>query len=278
MEPMAPEEETEQIEVRLVLEAIHAKYGYDFRDYSPPSISRRVKAALAKSGSAHLGELLHRLLIEPQFFAGIVDQLTIQASDMFRDPAFYRTFGERVLPVLRTYPTLKIWHAGCASGEEVYTAILLAEADLYERTQIYATDISLRALDQAKEGVYAAARAEGFASNYASAGGKRRFEDYCSSRYEHIVVKEALRKNIVFFQHDLSNDYALGEMHVIFCRNVLLYFGDALRERVLPMLARGLYRGGFLCLGESESLPASQTSTFAAFAAADRIYRRRGES
>ncbi len=276
---MAPEEETEQIEVRLVLEAIHAKYGYDFRDYSAPSISRRVKAALAKSGAAHLGELLHRLLAEPQFFASIVDQLTIQASDMFRDPAFYRTFTERVLPVLRTYPALKIWHAGCSSGEEVYTtAILLAEADLYERTQIYATDISLRALDQAKEGVYAVARAEGFAQNYASAGGKRRFEDYYSSRYEHIAVKEALRRNIVFFQHDLTHDYALGEMHVIFCRNVLLYFGDTLRERVLPMLARGLYRGGFLCLGESENLPASQTSTFAAFAAKDRIYRRRGES
>src|SRR5829696_4293637 len=225
MGPILPEEEIEQIEVRLVLEAIHAKYGYDFREYSTHSIARRVKAALAKSGTAHLGELMHRLLNEPQFFAGIVDHLTIQVSEMFRDPAFYRTFSERVLPVLRTYPALKIWHAGCASGEEVYTtAILLFEADLYERTQNYATDISMRALDQAKEGVYAVSRAESFAKNYISAGGKRRFEDYYSSGYEHIAVKEALRKNIVFFQHDLSSDYALGEMHVIFCRNVLIYF------------------------------------------------------
>jgi chemotaxis protein methyltransferase CheR len=274
-----PDEETEQIEVRLVLEAIHAKYGYDFRDYSAESMARRVKAALAKSGSAHLGELLHRLLTEPQLFAAVVDHLTVQVSEMFRDPTFYRTFSQRVLPVLKTYPALKIWHAGCASGEEVYTtAILLAEADLYERTQIYATDISLRALDQAKEGVYAVSRAESFARNYASSGGKSRFEDYCSSGYEHIAIREALRKNIVFFQHDLTSDYALGEMHVIFCRNVLMYFGDPLRDRVLPMLARGLYRGGFLCLGESESMPSSQAATFAAFAAADRIYRRRGEA
>jgi chemotaxis protein methyltransferase CheR len=273
------EEETEQIEVRLVLEAIHAKYGYDFRDYSAPSITRRVKAALSKSGLPHLGELLHRLLVEPQFFARIVDQLTIRVSEMFRDPAFYRTFGERVIPVLRTYPTLKIWHAGCASGEEIYsTAILLEEAGLYQRTQIYATDISQRALDQAREGVYTLSRAEAFAANYRAAGGKGHFEDHYLSRYEHIAVKEALRKNVVFFQHDLASDYALGEMHVIFCRNVLMYFGDPLRERVLGMLARGLCRGGFLCLGESETLPASQTSTFAAFAAADRIYRRRGES
>jgi chemotaxis protein methyltransferase CheR len=273
------EEETEQIEVRLVLEAIHARYGYDFRDYSAPSITRRVKAALSKSGLPHLGELLHRLLVEPQFFAGIVDQLTIHVSEMFRDPAFYRTFGERVLPVLRTYPTLKIWHAGCASGEEVYsTAILLEEAGLYGRTQIYATDISQRALDQAREGVYAVSRAGAFAENYAAAGGKGRLEDHYFCRYEHIAIKEPLRKNIVFFQHDLASDYALGEMHVIFCRNVLMYFGDPLRERVLAMLARGLYRSGFLCLGESESLPASQASTFAAFAGADRIYRRRGES
>jgi len=273
------EAESEQIEVRLVLEAIHLKYGYDFRDYSSQAIERRVKSALKKSGLAHLGELLHRLLNEPPFFARLVDDLTIQVSEMFRGPAFYRTFGDRVLPILRTYPKLKIWHAGCASGEEVYTtAILLAEADLYDRIQIYATDISSRALDQAKEGVYAAARAESFAKNYASAGGKQRFQDYYSSRYEHIALRETLRRNIVFFQHDLMHDYALGEMNVIFCRNVLMYFGDALRERVLPMLARGLYRGGFLCLGESETIPASQTSTFAAFAANDRIYRRRGEA
>lgn len=262
-----------------MLEAIHARYGYDFRDYSAPSITRRVKAALAKSGHAHMGELQHRLLLEPQFFAKIVDELTIQVSDMFRDPSFYRTFAERVLPILRTYPTLKIWHAGCASGEEVYsTAILLTEAGLYERTQIYATDISLRALDQAREGVYPGSRAGAFAKNYASAGGKHRFEDYYSSRYEHIAIKEALRKNIVFFQHDLTHDYALGEMQAIFCRNVLMYFGDPLRERVMPMLASGLCRGGFLCLGESENLPASQLLSFAAFVAADRIYRRRGEA
>src|SRR5262249_36859813 len=153
-------ESAEAIEVRLVLEAIYARYGYDFRGYAPESIGRRVKAALARSGSAHLGELQHRLLTEPSVFASIADVLTVQVSEMFRDPSFYRVFRQRVVPLLRTYPLLKVWHAGCASGEEVYTtAILLQEEDLYERTQIYATDMSEVALEQAREGIYAESQA-----------------------------------------------------------------------------------------------------------------------
>jgi chemotaxis protein methyltransferase CheR len=270
---MASDDSTEAIEMGLVLEAIHAKYGYDFRGYTPDSMARRVRAALARSGLAHLGELQHRLLTEPEFFASMLTDLTVQVSGMFRDPGFYRAFREHVVPVLRTYPQIKIWHAGCACGEEVYTtAILLFEEGLHDRTQIYATDVSQTAVEQAREGVYPDSRLPSFASNYAESGGKRDFEDYYTPGYGSIAVREGLRKNLVFFQHNLVTDYALGEMHVILCRNVFIYFGLPLRERVQEMFERGLCRGGFLCLGDSESLPRT-TGTLREFLPAQRIYR-----
>lgn len=272
-------EETEELETRLVLEAIFAKYGYDFRGYGEVSMRRRVAAALARSGLAHRGELQHRILLDPEFFASVLDDLTVQVSEMFRDPAFYRVFRQEVVPILRTYPELKIWHAGCASGEEVYTtAILLAEENLSERTQIYATDISARAVERARAGVYPQARLAAFADNYAASGGQRPFEDYYSAAYGGFVVREWLRKSIVFFQHDLVSDYALGEMHVVLCRNVLIYFGPALRERVLSLFANSLCRSGFLCLGSSESMPPSRAPQFGEFSRAERIYRRRTEA
>jgi chemotaxis protein methyltransferase CheR len=271
--------ESEAIEVRLVLEAIFAKYGYDLRGYQTESITRRVRAALAKSGLAHLGELQHRLLSDPGFFSTVLEDLTVHVSEMFRDAPFYRAFRERIVPALRTYPEIKIWHAGCASGEEVYaTAIVLWEERLYDRAQIYATDVSAGALERAREGVYPAAKAESFARAYADAGGAGRFEDYTVSAYERIAVHDRLRRNVVFFHHNLVSDHALGEMHVIFCRNVLIYFGPSLRDRVLGVLKTGLRRGGFLCLGSGESLPAAFGDFFAPFAPAHRIYQRRGEA
>jgi chemotaxis protein methyltransferase CheR len=276
---MAPAPDTEDIEVRLVLEAINARYGYDFRDYSPETMHRRVHAALARSGANNFGLLQHRLLTEPEFFARLLDDLTVQVSEMFRDPFVYRTFREQVVPTLRTYPQLKIWHAGCATGEEVYaTAILLREENLYDRTQIYATDMSGRAVEQAKEGIYPAAHAETFSENYRQSGGKSVLAEYYSSAYDRIAMHDELKRNIVFFQHDLVSDYALGEMQVIFCRNVLIYFGEKLRTRVLGIFAESLCRGGFLCLGASERVSPSCASSFTDFAGADRIYRRRGPS
>ncbi|HEV8247108.1 MAG TPA: protein-glutamate O-methyltransferase CheR [Polyangiaceae bacterium] len=271
--------EIETIELRLVLEAIHAKYGYDFREYQSATIRRRLQAALARSGASHFGELQHRLLHEPEFFHSIIDELTVQVSEMFRDPSFYRAFREQVIPLLRTYPQLKIWHAGCASGEEVYTtAILLAEENLYDRTQIYATDVSATALEHAREGMYPDSQIESFSDNYEKSGGKRSFAEYYSAAYGRMALRAGLRRNMVFFQHDLVSDYALGEMHVIFCRNVLIYFGPALRERVLAMFGKGLCRGGFLCLGGSESLPAKSQAMFSEFLAPERIYRCQGAS
>jgi chemotaxis protein methyltransferase CheR len=272
---MAPESDPVELEMSLVLEAIERRYGYDLRGYMPDSMQRRLRAALARSGLAHFGELQHRLLHDPAWFAILLDQLTVQVSDMFRDPAFYRAFRERVAPLLRTYPTLKIWHAGCSRGEEVYaTAIVLEEEDLYDRAQIYATDLSAKALGHAKEGVYDQKDVGRFAESYAQSGGTRRLSDYYSAAYERIAMRESLKRNMVFFQHNLLEDYAIGEMNVIFCRNVLFYFERSLRQRVLGMLAQGLRHGGFLCLGATETLPDTALGSFGEFARNERIYRR----
>jgi chemotaxis protein methyltransferase CheR len=271
---MDPERDAVSIEMDLVLDAIQQRYGYDLRGYMPDSMQRRLKAALARSGFAHFGELQHRLLHDPAWFPTLLDQLTVQVSEMFRDPGFYRVLRERVAPALKTYPILKIWHAGCSAGEEVYaTAILLEEEDLYERAQVYATDLSGRALALAKEGVYRQSDAARFEQNYVESGGTRRLSDYYAAAYERIAMRDSLKRNMVFFQHNLVEDYAIGEMNVIFCRNVLLYFEKSLRHRVVDMLAQALRHGGFLCLGASEALPDS-VQGFAPFAPHARIYRR----
>ena len=273
---MASECEVESIEIALMLDAIKQRYGYDLGEYVPETIERRLRSALARSGLAHFGELQHRVLHDAACFSSLLDQLTVQVSDMFRDPEFYRVFRERVVPHLRTYPEIKLWHAGCASGEEVYaTAILLWEEDLYERAQIYATDLSARAVESARAGVYSQEQASAFAQNYALAGGTRAFDDYVVSGYGRVAVREKLKKNVVYFQHNLATDYAIGEMNVIFCRNVLFYFEKQLRRRVLGTLAQGLCRGGFLCLGATEAGPADG-ELFSDFAPRERIFRRAG--
>jgi chemotaxis protein methyltransferase CheR len=247
--------DTADLETRLVLEAIHAKYGYDLRGHTLASMRRRIENIRITSGAAHLGELQHRLVTDPEFFLSVRDALTVQQSEMFRDPDFYLTFRQHIVPVLRTYPHLKIWHAGCAGGEEVYSlAILLEEEGLYERTQIYATDLSTGALARAREAVYPESKLSLFSENYLSAGGKGHFDDHCSRAYGRIAIKERLRKNVVLFSHDLASDHALGEMQVVFCRNVLIYFTRPLQERALGTLCQSLPRGGFLCLGASERL------------------------
>ena len=273
---MPLESEPDDLEIRLLLEAIHARYGYHFQHYASGSMRRRVRAALARSGLKHLGQLQQKILMEPEFFASVLDDLTVRVSEVFRDPAFYRAFREQVVPMLRTYPLLKIWHAGCAAGEEVFSsAILLSEENLYERCQIYATDMSPKALELARAGVYPESEAAKFEANYRESGGVARFDEYYSCAYGRIAVRERLRKNIVYFQHDLASDYALGEMHVVFCRNVLIYFDTALRDRTLRSFADCLGHGGFLCLGMHESLPPASRERFTEFASNERIYRRR---
>ena len=271
---MLPNSDVEAIETRLLLQAIYERYGYDFRGYAPDLMERRVKTALTKSGMKHLGEVLHRALVEPDYFHALLHDLTVQVSEMFRDPLFYLAFRKKVVPILRTYPHIKIWHAGCATGEEAYTtAILLLEEGLLKRTQIYATDIDMGALEQARGGAYSPTQLANFGSNYREAGGRADPADYYTSAYDGMAFKEVLRKSIVFFQHNLVTDYALGEMQVIFCRNVLIYFGEELRNRVTSVLVQGLCDGGFLCLGKSEHIP-MRWKEFEELAASERIYRK----
>ena len=262
------------LEVRLLLEAIHARYGYDLRGYTQASMQRRVLAALAKSGLPHLGELQHRIVTDAAFFAGVLHDLTVQVSELFRDPSFYVAFRQHVLPMLRTYPLVRIWHAGCATGEEAYaSAIMLSEAGLYERAQIYATDLSARAVEQAKDGVYPAERLPLFSSNYAQAGGRAELARYFTVAYDRATLIEPLRRNILFFQHNLVSDHVFGEMHVVFCRNVLIYFGRELRERVLDKLHAALVHGGFLCLGHSERITGERRLQLKELDAQEHIYR-----
>lgn len=266
-------------DIRSFLEAIHSRYGYDLRGYSPRSISRRVRAALARSRLPDLASLRQRLLEDPAVFATVLDDLMVRVSEMFRDPFFHLAFREQVVPLLRTYPLLNVWVCGCATGEEVYSvAIALAETGLSERAQIYATDLSQRALEQAKEGVYPAHRLPVFTDNYRRAGGSRDFGEYFTQAYDHIAMRGGLRSNVLFFQHDLVSDNVFGEMQVVFCRNVLIYFGPNLRGRVLGTLTDSLAPGGFLALGAEERLPslvvAPAVLGLADFAPAARIYRQ----
>lgn len=276
---MGPTRDPERLEVDLVLQAICARYGYDFRRYAPESIARRIRAAAARIGAQHLGELQHRLICDPEVFSSVLDLLTVRVTEMFRDPEFYRAVRKIIVPFLQTYPQIKIWHAGCASGEEVYaTAILLWEAGIYERSQIYATDMSPAALDQARAGIYQESSVKTFSDNYHQSGGSDPFENYWFRGYGGAGIQDRLRRNVHFFHHDLVSDYVLGEMQVIFCRNVLIYFGAELRDRVFLLFSQGLCRGGFLCLGASETLPPIGHEHFEEVLPGQRIYRRKGSA
>jgi chemotaxis protein methyltransferase CheR len=261
--------------VALLLEAIYLKYGCDLRRYSRAPLQRRLIAALAKFGVERMSDLQHRLLRDANFFSELLTCLTVQVTEMFRDPDFYLAFRQQVLPILRTYPLLRIWHAGCATGEEAYsTAILLREEGLYERTQIYATDLSAHAIAHAKQGMYHASQLPQFARNYDRSGGHTNLRHHLCEGYDGFTIRESLRSQILFFQHNLASDHTFGEMHVIFCRNVLIYLDDELRRAVLERLGASLVTGGFLCLGQSERLLEPSRRTFTAFSAMQRIYRQ----
>lgn len=269
------ENEIEALEIRLLLEAIWERWGYDLRDYAARSMSRRVRAVLAATGVAHLGELQHRVLHERELFADVIERMTVHVTELFRDPEVYRELRLRVVPLLRTYPALKVWHAGCSTGEEAYaTAILLAEEGLAMRTQLYATDLSHRAIEQAKEGVYPAVNLVAFARNHVQSGARTDIGDWLTAAYGSVAMRESVRARILFFQHDLVSDQVFGEMNLVFCRNVLIYFNADLRARVLRKIAESLCPGGFLALGTSERLSDADVALgFRPFSEPHRIYR-----
>ncbi len=269
-------DEIEDIELRLLLEAIYQRWGYDFRSYARASIARRVRGFLPSCGCQSVSELIPRVLHDEAVFSRLVQTLSITVTEMFRDPFVYRALRELVVPVLRTWPHIKVWHAGCSTGEEVYsTAIVLQEEGLYDRTTLYATDYNDEALAQAREGIYELERMREFTRAYLEAGGKLSFADYYHARYEAAVVGSRLKRNLTFANHNLATDGAFGEMHMVVCRNVLIYFNRELQDRVLSLFAESLVNGGFLCIGTHEDLQFSAVAdAFEEVDRAARIYRR----
>jgi chemotaxis protein methyltransferase CheR len=264
------------LEMDLLLEAIHRKYGYDFRGYARTSLRRRLQGALARLEVTSVSLLQHRVLRDRALFSALLAQLTVPVSDLFRDPPYFSALRERVLPMLATYPSLKVWVAGCSTGEEVYSlAILLHEAGLLERSVIYATDINPEALQTAEAGVYAIARAADFTRNYQQASGSGSLADYYTAAYGHIVFDRQLRSRVVFATHSLATDAVFAEVQLVSCRNVLIYFTRELQDRALTLFRDALVGRGFLGLGSHERVePPFAGGTFEAVAPAERIYRR----
>ncbi len=249
------EEDIQEIELDLLLEAIFQRYGYDFRHYARASVKRRVQRILEKTGCARISEIIPRLLYDEAFSQTAIQEFSVSVTEMFRDPEFYRALRQIVVPYLKTYPYIRVWHAGCAMGEEVYSmAILLQEEGLYDRSTIFATDFNEAVLGKAREGIYALRDIRQYTLNYMSAGGTRSFGDYYHAKYESAIMDPSLKSRVTFASHNLATDGVFGELHVIFCRNVLIYFDKELQNRVLGLFADSLTPGGFLCLGSKETL------------------------
>ncbi len=253
--------EIENIEIQLLLQAIYLKYGYDFRNYAKASIKRRVHHRMNKEAIASISMMQHKVLYDVAFFERLLLDLSINVTEMFRDPSFYLALRKLVIPKLREQSYIKIWHAGCSTGEEAYSmAILLKEEGLYDRTQIYATDMNEVVLKQAKEGIFSIRRLQQYTSNYQKSGGQESFSNYYTAHYDHVVMDNSLKENILFSDHNLAVDGVFGEMHLILCRNVLIYFNRELQNRVIGLFFDSLASGGILCLGAKESLRLSNYS------------------
>ncbi|MBU0992716.1 MAG: protein-glutamate O-methyltransferase CheR [Proteobacteria bacterium] len=267
----------ENIEITLLLDAIFERYGYDFRHYSRASIERRVRHFLSKSECDSISGMIPKLLHDESFFDIFVRDFSITVTDMFRDPFVYQSIRKNVVPILKTHPFVKVWHAGCATGEEAYSlAIILKEEGIYDKTTLFATDFNDGALDAAKKGIYALENAKKFTANYQAAGGTTSFSEYYHARYEAMALNQSLGKNITFANHNLVTDTIFGEMHLIMCRNVLIYFEKALQNRVLNLFSDSLVNGGILCLGTKESLMFSTISKlFAPMDENARLYQKK---
>jgi len=247
--------DTQNIELDLLLQAVNMKYGYDFRNYSKAHLKRRILQRLKLSGLNTISELQNKVLWDKEFYRIFLQDLSINVTEMFRDPDFYLSLRKKVISDLKTYAHIKVWHAGCSSGEEVYSlAIILKEEDLLQRTQIYATDINKSVLETARNGIYSNKEIELYSRNYLDSGGKGQLSDYYTSKYGSVLFDKSLSKNIVFADHNLVTDGVFAEVNLVFCRNVLIYFDKFLQNKVLKLFSDSLSKRGFLCLGTKESL------------------------
>ncbi|HEV7716617.1 MAG TPA: protein-glutamate O-methyltransferase CheR [Steroidobacteraceae bacterium] len=243
------------IEMQLLIDAIYLKYHYDFRQYAEASLKRRLTTAMARFGCQSLSQLQDKLLREPSTFSAVLDFLTVPVSEMFRDPAYFLSLRQNVVPLLRTYPSLKVWVAGCSTGEEVYSlAILLREEGLLSRTLIYATDINPQTLQKAEAGIYDVDRIAGFTDNHRNSGARGSLSDYYTAAYGRAVFDKSLKQHIVFSDHSLATDSVFAEVQLVSCRNVLIYFNRDLQDRAVGLFREALCRKGFLGIGSKETL------------------------
>jgi chemotaxis protein methyltransferase CheR len=265
------------IEIRLMLEAVFLRYQYDFRDYAVTSLRRRLRQAMTRFGCTRMAQLQDRVLHEPAVFQQMLQFFTVQVSELFRDPAYFRALRTEVMPVLRTYPSVKLWVAGCSTGEEVWSlAVVLAEEGLLERTVVYATDINPEALQKAEAGIYALDRMAQFSRSYLHAGGTGSLSDHYVAAYEGAVFDRRLKQQIVFADHSLATDSVFSEVHVISCRNVLIYFNRGLQDRAVGLFRDSLVHRGFLGLGSKETLQfGAHAAAFERVAGTEPLYRRR---
>ena len=268
------------IEVRLLIDAIYLKYHYDFRGYAAASIKRRVRSALRHFGIESVSRLQEQMLHDPACFPVLLGFLTVPVSDMFRDPPYFRALRELVAPVLRTYPSLKVWVPGCSTGEEVYSlAILLREEGLLDRTLIYATDINPHTLQKAEAGVFAADRVAGFTENHRRSGAPCSLSEYYTAAYDRAVFDKSLKQQIVFSDHSLATDSVFAEVQLVSCRNVLIYFDRGLQDRAIGLFRDSLCRKGFLGIGAKETLRfSSHADGFTELSRDDRVFQKQDRS
>ena len=271
-----PHHSDTEIELKLLMEAIYLKYSYDFRDYTLASQKRRVLHAMRELGCATISALQERVVHQPKAFSELLQYLTIPVTEMFRDPGYYAALREHVVPVLRTYPSLKIWVAGCSTGEEVFSlAILLKEEGLLERSIIYATDINSQSLEKARKCMFPLENMRAYTQNYQLAGGKRAFSDYYTAAYNAALFDRSLCENVTFADHSLATDTVFAETQLISCRNVMIYFKKKLQERALGLFHESLCHRGFLGLGSKESIDfSSYARHFEPVVKRERIFRK----
>lgn len=268
--------EISDIEIRQLLDILYQRYHYDFRQYAAASLKRRLQQAMSHFHCSSLMQLQERVLADENAFPRLLEYLTVQVSDLFRDPEFFLAVRRQVIPLLATYPSIKVWIAGCSTGEEAYSfAILLAEAGLLDRTRIYATDINDESLRKAQSGVYALDRMKQFTLNHRAAGGPGSLSDYYHASHDSAIMATDLKQHITFADHSLATDSIFSEVQLVSCRNVLIYFARELQDRALGLFNDALCRRGFLCLGTKESVRFSaHAARFQEWNGEQRIYRR----
>ena len=272
--------EIDEIEAELLMDAVYKRYGYDFRQYAGPSIIRRLHNYLSASGYKYISQIIPDLLRNESLFETFINAMSVSVTEMFRDPYVYSEFRNTIIARLASFPRINIWHAGCSTGEEVYSfAILLKEEGLYDRATIYATDFDTISLKKAEEGIFPVESIRLGTENYRKSGGKQSFSDYYHSRYGKAIINSGLKENIIFSSHNLVSDGVFNQMHLIVCRNVLIYFNKTLQDHVLKLFSDSLIHNGVLILGNKEDIMFSDVvNEFDVICKKQKIFRKAGVS